>query len=141
MGRFYIKRKDERLFQWSISLWVIQSGAERVRVVEFAADVHGEFKFPTHGFNDAGGCDFDAVRVVEDDFDAGTFLKGCDFDVDVQSMAIGVWLGRKRADPGFFGNSAGEVVFGQEKVHLGIITIKEDVRLWSGLVLDYSFIR
>jgi hypothetical protein len=29
---------------------------------------------------------------------------------------------------------------GKEKVHLGIITRKEDARLWGGLVLDYSFI-
>ena len=44
---------------WSIG--VIQSGAERVGVVEFAADVHGEFKFPTQRFDDVGGCDFIAV--------------------------------------------------------------------------------
>jgi hypothetical protein len=40
-------------------------------------------------------------------------------------MAIGIWLGRKSADPCLFRNSAGDVIFGQEKVHLGIITIKE----------------
>jgi hypothetical protein len=42
-----------------------------------------------------------------------------------------------------FGRGAGvgvKVVLGKEKVHLGIITRNDDARLWSGLVLDYSFI-
>ena len=108
--RFYIKGINERLVVGSIG--VIQSGADGIGVVEFAADVHGEFKFPGEGFNDIGGCNFVAVGVMQDDFDVGTLLKWGDFDVDVQSVPVGIGLGRKRANPGFFGNSAGEVVFG-----------------------------
>ena len=69
---------------------------------------------------------------MKDDFDVGALLEGGDFDVDAQAAAIGVWLGGKRADLCFFGNSAGEVVFGEEKVHLGIITIKEVEGLCEG---------
>lgn len=56
-------------------------------------------------------------------------MKGGDFEIDAQSAAIGVGLSGKRADLCFFGDGAGEVVFGKEKVHLGIITRKE----WAGL--------
>ena len=69
---------------------------------------------------------------LQDHFDVGTFLKGRDLDVDAQTMPIGIGLGRKSADPCFFGNSAGEVIFWQEKVHLGIITIKEVDHLCRG---------
>ena len=98
--------------------------------------MHGEFKFPTERFDNVGGCDFIAVRVVEGHFDVGTFLKGGDLDVDVQAVSIGIGLGRKSADPCFFRNSAGEVIFGEEKVHCGIIP----ARFCRGLVLGYSFI-
>jgi hypothetical protein len=59
LRRFYIKRKSERFFGWAIG--IIQSGVECVGVAEFAANVHGEFEFPAHGFNDAGRCNFAAI--------------------------------------------------------------------------------
>jgi hypothetical protein len=136
-GRFHIKRKNEGIVGGSIG--VIQPGAERVGVVEFAADVHGEFKFPTHGLDDVRGSDFIAVRVMQCHFDVGTFLKRRDLDVDTQTVTIGIGLGRKSADPCLFRNSACEIIFWEEKVHLGIITIKEDDRLYGRLALDYSF--
>ncbi|MBM3181816.1 MAG: hypothetical protein FJZ86_15910 [Chloroflexi bacterium] len=51
-------------------------------------------------------------------------MKGRDFNIDSQTITIGIWLGGKRADPCFFGNSAGEFVFGKEKFHAGIIKDK-----------------
>ena len=78
--RFYIKGELVGLVGGSI--WVVEAGVEGVGVLEFAAQVHGEFEFPAHGFDDVGGGDFAALGVVEGDFDVGAFLEGGDFEVD-----------------------------------------------------------
>ena len=80
LRRLHIKRELRRFVGRSIG--IIQSRVESVGVPEFAAQVHGEFEFPAHGFDDVGGGDFAALGVVEGDFDVGAFLEGGDFEVD-----------------------------------------------------------
>lgn len=98
---------------------VVEFGVEGVGVVEFAADVHGEFEFPTQRFDDAGGGDLFPIGVVECHFNVGSFLKGGDLEVNAEAVPIGPGLGAEAGDVGFFGDGAGEVVFGEEKVHAG----------------------
>ena len=77
---FYVKGDLVGLVGWAI--WVVEAGVEGVGVFEFAAEVHGEFEVPAHGFDDVGRSDFGAFGVVEGDFDVGAFLEGCDLEVD-----------------------------------------------------------
>ena len=103
--RFYIKRE----LMWFVggSIGIIESRVEGVGILEFAAQVHGEFEFPAHGFDNVGGGDFIPVCIAEGDFDVGAFLKGGDFEVDAEAAAIGIWLGGKGGNLRFFGDCAG----------------------------------
>ena len=56
-------------------------------------------------------------------------MEGGDLEVDADAAGVGVGLCGEGGDFCFFGCGAVEVVFGKEKVHLGIITRKE----WAGL--------
>ena len=111
---------------------IVQSRVEDVGILEFAAQVHGEFEFPAHGFDDVGGGDFIAIGVVKGDFDVGPLLKGGDFEVDAEAAAIGIGLGGEGGNLRFFGDGAGEVVFGEEKIHARNYTLRDDVPRQDG---------
>ena len=78
--RFYVKGVLVRLVGGTI--WIVESSVEGVGVFEFAAQVHGEFEFPTHGFDDVGGGNFITIGILKGDFDIGALLKGGDLEVD-----------------------------------------------------------
>ena len=103
--RFYIK--GDLMGLVGGAFWVVEAGVEGVGVLEFAAQVHGEFEFPAHGFDDVGGGDFVALGVVEGDFDVGALLEGGDFEVDAQAAAIGVWLCGEFGNLCFFWDCSG----------------------------------
>ena len=103
--RFYVKGELVRPVEGSI--WVVEAGVEGVGVFELATQVHGEFEFPAHGFDDVGGGDFVALGVVEGDFDVGALLEGGDFEVDAQAAAIGVWLCGEGGNLCFFWDCSG----------------------------------
>lgn len=89
------------------SIGIVKARVEGVGILEFAAQVHGEFEFPAHGFDDVGGGDFIAIGVLEGDFEVGALLKGGNFEVDAQSAAIGIWLGGEGGNLRFFRDCAG----------------------------------
>lgn len=120
---FHIKRDGGGFVGGSV-LGVVEAGVEGVGVAEFTADVHGEFEFPTHGFDDVSRGDFAALGVGEGDFDVGAFLEGGDLDIDAQAVSVGVGGGGKGGDAGLCGYGAGEVVFGEEKFHVQNYTYK-----------------
>jgi len=103
---------------------------EGVGVVELAAEVHGEFEVPTEGFDDAGGGDFVSGAVGEGDFDVWALLEGGDLEVDAEAVTVGVGLGGEGGDVGFVWEGAFEVVFGEEKFHVGIIPSFVGGRRW-----------
>ena len=88
-----------------------------VGILDAPADVQGEFDLPTERFDDAGGGDLFIAGVGERDFNVGSFLKRRDFEVDAQTATIGIRFGGEAGDARLFGDGAGEVVFGKEKIH------------------------
>ena len=103
--RHYIKRKLMRFVRRSIG--IVEARVEGVGILEFAAQVHGEFEFPAHGFDDVGGGDFIPIGILKGDFDVGALLEGGDFEVDAQTAAIGIWLGGKGGNLCFFRDCPG----------------------------------
>lgn len=115
------------------SFGVVEPGAEGVGVAQFAAQMHGEFEFPAKWFDDAGGGDGVACAVGEGYFNVWAFLKGGDLQVYEQAASIGVGLDGEGCDARLFRNSAGEVVFGEEKFHVGDYTrLERGIGGWLG---------
>ena len=87
-----------------------------------AAQMHSEFQLPSHRFDDAGGGNFIAVGIGEQDFYIWTRLKRRHLDVDTHTLAIGIRLSGQRRDVRLFRRHALQVIFGEEKTHGAIIT-------------------
>jgi hypothetical protein len=64
-----------------------------IGIVQLTAHVHGELYFPTHRFDNAGGGNFIVIGVLEQNLEMGAFLERRHFDVDTQTITIGVWFG------------------------------------------------
>lgn len=86
-------------------------------VRRFRAQVHGEFQFPGHGFNETGGADFLAFPVGEGELQMWPLFEGTHLDVDAHAPAVFIRLGGQGDDPGLLGRCTLQVVFGKEKFH------------------------
>lgn len=120
LRRFYVKCNSFGFCTWPI--WIKKLCFQTIRIIEFATDVHGEFQFPAHGLDHTRGSDLIAVGIGENRFDMWSLLKGTDLDVDAQTIPIRVRFGTETENLRLFRSHSIEAVFGEEEIHLVIIT-------------------
>lgn len=105
---------------------VEEDGGESVRArchvrgaMCLGADVHGEFKFPAHRFDETGRAAGGALGVGQFKFEAGALEEGGEFEGDAHAAAVGVGGGAQVEEAHRFGREAFEVWVEEEGVHGG----------------------